>query len=428
MSQNYNIIITGGTSPGPYTIYYNQIVSTNIAIEYQSTNLMSGLSLAQLTSGVLVTVPDNTTVIYVYNSYCDTYQQIPVSDSIPTYDFCLTILGDIQIHFNPNGEVGGYQSWISDDSDYQITWDTSLNLWKVSGGYLPYATVSSSSYPPLSGWYLLGSSGTVIAQEGLCVSPTQKPANTVSINQPTCGCNGSIVITPSGGVGPYQGSINNGVTYGGLIYNNLCSGNYSVLVKDSNDDISLSQNVTLNSAPSPTVYTISISSTVSTTSSSPTSTTKTFVSTVNVSPSLPLGSSIEFDLNHFSVFNSSPLSNTGNMVNNSVLTINGTPTTVSITSNNNSTSNSTIPGCQANTVYTTGLTEIWQSITINPTDIIVLTTSVTVASSSISPCKIANSVESFQVSNARLYNCSAGLSGTSGSCCELVVAPLITPQ
>jgi hypothetical protein len=86
------------------------------------------------------------------------------------YNFCLNIsINNLQIHFNPNGlDNNGYNQWVSDDYTYSINWDTSLSRWELNGGNLSYSVYSSSSYPPLNSWYVLGANETVYANEGVC--------------------------------------------------------------------------------------------------------------------------------------------------------------------------------------------------------------------------------------------------------------------
>jgi len=101
------------------------------------------------------------------------------SSPIILYNFCLTFQVDTQFHFIPNGtDMDGYQQWISDtisgipDSSCQVVWNSSLNQWEMNGWSGGYQFVSSSSYPPLSGWSVVGEPLYVVdATEGLCVSP-----------------------------------------------------------------------------------------------------------------------------------------------------------------------------------------------------------------------------------------------------------------
>lgn len=71
----------------------------------------------------------------------------------------------------------------------------------------------------------------------------------VIVNDILCGgnCSGSIIITASGGTGPYLYSINGGVSFQiSNTFNNLCQGSYNVMVQDANNCQSLIQNVNIN--------------------------------------------------------------------------------------------------------------------------------------------------------------------------------------
>ena len=93
--------------------------------------------------------------------------------TIVVYDFCMTIQTDNQFHFVTNGiDINGNQSWISDipDSSCQIMFDESSGLWKMVG-WAGYTLISSSSYPPLSGWSVIGEpTWTVVVNEGSCTT------------------------------------------------------------------------------------------------------------------------------------------------------------------------------------------------------------------------------------------------------------------
>lgn len=82
MSKYYKVKIDSGTAPGPYTIYYGSINSSNIATLYSNGQPATDVTKISLdtTNGVLVIVPDGTTRIILYNQECDTYE-----DNLVTY-------------------------------------------------------------------------------------------------------------------------------------------------------------------------------------------------------------------------------------------------------------------------------------------------------------------------------------------------------
>jgi len=405
MSQNYLVTITGGTSPGPYTIYYNSINSNNIALKYLYNTPATGISLNELTSGYFVTVPDDTTVIYLYNELCKINQSFPVENPVQTYDFCIVIGGDLSLHFNPNGIYNGYESWISDDTNYLIIFDTSLNKWRVSGGTLPFQIVSNSSYPPLTGWYSLGGGpGNIISREGNCLN-TPTIGFEVIVNQPTCKCDGSIIFQPYGGVPPYQYSIDDGVTQSSsAIFNNLCNGTYTLVLTDSNSNIVYGAETLVNSQQ-PVTYSVSITPVVTTISNTPTLKTNQVTATVNVTPPLPSGVSLNLKLNHSNLFSSAPSPTTSTLTTNTVLTINGIPESPPLSSVGWSISQNTIPGCQDTIVYKKTTNDIWNSVTINSGDVVVLNTTTTV-SKTLLKCLVGESLDTYSITTASINGCS----------------------
>jgi hypothetical protein len=72
MARKFDIKITSGTAPGPYTIYYNSVVAGNIATITSSSTPATNVTYSSLTTGtgVNVTVPDGSTSIILYNSQC----------------------------------------------------------------------------------------------------------------------------------------------------------------------------------------------------------------------------------------------------------------------------------------------------------------------------------------------------------------------
>jgi hypothetical protein len=101
----------------------------------------------------------------------------PQTGTTILYDICLD-LDTQQFHFIPNGEdSGGIQRWISDtvlgvpDTSCQIIWNSSSSEWVMSGWSAGYEFVSSSPYPPLSGWSVVDEPTFIVtANEGACSS------------------------------------------------------------------------------------------------------------------------------------------------------------------------------------------------------------------------------------------------------------------
>lgn len=73
MAKSYLVRLTGGTSQGPYTIYYNTVSNSTISTIIDTGNLATGISYSTLfsISGVTVSVPDSASSIIVFNEDCD---------------------------------------------------------------------------------------------------------------------------------------------------------------------------------------------------------------------------------------------------------------------------------------------------------------------------------------------------------------------
>lgn len=94
-------------------------------------------------------------------------------------------------------------------------------------------------YIPGPGWYsvdLISETGCVINVDTVVNSIYVRAGQTVDYTEPTCNgaTDGSITISPFGGVLPYQFSIDNGATWqASPIFNNVGAGNYTVITNDS---------------------------------------------------------------------------------------------------------------------------------------------------------------------------------------------------
>ena len=209
MSRYYNIRLTPtSTSPGPYTIYWNTESPGSTATIFSTGLPATGLTLTQLTgtTGVNVIVDDLTTQIIISNPKCPP-QFINAFPTDELYDFCMNIViqdvSDDNVHFNPNGfDNNGKHRWISDDEEYQIVWNNSLNTWVLEtwpclGDTCPTIrqVTTPGTYPPLTNWDVVGLAGEVNVTEGVCnLAPRNRVSLPYSINQPNCSCDGNIII------------------------------------------------------------------------------------------------------------------------------------------------------------------------------------------------------------------------------------------
>jgi hypothetical protein len=334
-----------------------------------------------------------------------------------------TTIGD-KVHFNPNGfDNNGKHKWISDDEEYQIVWSNSLNTWVLETWPCWYNTcpiirqvTTPGTYPPLTNWDIFGLDGEVNVTEGECSSQSTYLRTSVpySVNQPNCGCDGNIVINSIqlNGTPPYTYSIDNGLTYSNSpFFNNLCTGIYNIIVSDINSVV-YGNIVTLNAPVPPITYSLSLSTTVNTTTNTTYTLTKEFTTTINITPPLPNGVSITFDLIHNNNFKSSPNDNTSTLVTNTTITKNSSTIVYNSSTNTTGTTVNFIPSCQNLLVYQTGLTETWMSLTMTNTDSIVINTTTSVTKSEFNLCTVGESTDTYSLLNAYINGC---------DCCNIII-------
>jgi hypothetical protein len=127
---------------------------------------------------------------------------------------------------------------------------------------------------------------------------------------------------------------------------------------------------------------------------------------VVVSPPLPDGVTIEFDLVHTNTYNTSPSPESSSNISNSELNKNSSvvPNTYSTTTTG--TTFNPIDGCQENTLFITGNSEVWQNLTFNNSDVIIINTTTSIIKSSDSSCYLGSSSDSYSIVNAKIYGCS----------------------
>jgi hypothetical protein len=247
------------------------------------------------------------------------------SEPLPTYeDICITIIrGSKQssyaeyYQFDFNDYIGDYPTWENTTYGLDIVWSETNNQWEVSGWTTGQLINSNPAIPPLNGWDSLGSTLpdrilSITAVLGLC-QLLSTPNLTIRVNDPECGCDGSLVLTPFGGTPPYQYSINGGTTYASTtIYNDLCQGTYVVYVRDSSG-FTYSQTVTLSAPTSAINYILTMAYLGGNTFG------------VTISPSLPIGTTVTFDVIHQNTFNVGPSPSSATYNNTVTLNVNGVP-------------------------------------------------------------------------------------------------------
>jgi hypothetical protein len=426
MNKYYTItLVPGTTSPGPYTIHLNQSGGT-IPLLYPDLILAEDIDRDILLAGVTIETTGIPGSIVVVNEYCGNIVTIATPTTIDYKSFCLSFIpragtrDDIigSQHFIPNGIFNGYPSWISDtppvpSPPITITWD--VNKWRINNfnpaGNTILSNDPSDSNPPLN-WYPLGGSPLNITDEiGDCVYTYIRNINR-SVNDPTCLCDGSIIFNVEIINPPYSYSIDNGVTYSSSpIFTNLCSGIYSLAVLDSLGNTNYSTE-TIKSSQQLTTYTISLNTTKTIPVNNTISTVNEFVTNIVVTPPLPDGATITFDLIRTNSFYSSPTSGTSILTTGTILTKNTTDINIDSTVTGNTTSVNTAAGCQTEIIYQSDINDVWSSLTITNNDTITINTTSRVDKTTTGKCVVGYSNDTFSIGNAVISGC---------NCCSIKI-------
>ena len=304
-----SLIVTGGTSP--YSYYW------------------AGGQRSQ----TLIGVPQGTYEVVVVDYYGDytattfcsllapTATLTPSPTATPTVtpsgtapQLCFIAIGGTSYgpwQFVGNGSRNGKTTWTY-GGDYNITWSSSRNRWEILGSdnitpFAPvggglFASTTTALYPD-AGWGLVGGTQTYSATvtQGKCPSSIPLQVTLTSENSScntTTNCNGSITVNASYGIAPYSYSINNGVTFQtGSVFTNLCQGTYTILTNDATNATN-TQTITVGFDTQPITYQLSLSANTSaaqTVSTDNYASSTTYLKAV-VTPPLPIGLTIGFNL------------------------------------------------------------------------------------------------------------------------------------
>jgi hypothetical protein len=393
-----SVLVSGGTPP--YNITWEEGGSgptkSNLGVgDYHATIVdfygdFTANTICSLTAETTTTTTStSTTTLPVYSGLCMYFTDTHGPNS-ETHQFLF------------NGYLNGQPTWKSDDNLYDIYWSTgTTNQWLVDGWSNGIIYNSNTSTPPLTGWQFLGGSYSatyvITVLEGACVNNPMINM-TISTQAPTCLNNGSIIITANGGTPAYQYSINGGTTYqSSPVFSNLGGGIYSVIVKDSNN-ITTTQSVTLTSLPIINNYQIQLLLT------GPNS------FNIVVTPTLPSGAYITFNLLHNSTFKLAPSPTVATYDNLVTVIVNGTPIT---TPSSILTTSTTFNPCDSGSIYTNINVTNWNSLTFNSSTTISGTFTNTI--NPITPlvnCYNVTGQSKLFINNAKLNKC---------GCCNLIV-------
>ena len=316
---------------------------------------------------------------------------------IQCVDLCLIAVGEIGVpNFGPiqfvcDGTQNGRFKWT--DGRYDIVWNINNSRWEIyiigttipltlSGGIL---VSTSLELIPDSAWSVFGGTEeySVTMTRGNCppVIPLQVSIEqTNSSCQGTTNCNGSIFILAENGYPPYLYSINGGITNDvNNNFTNLCPNTYSVVVTDSQNNSQTSL-IEIGFDSLPTTYQLSLVNIAPATINTVTNISQTVsqAMTLVVTPELPVGLSVTFDLLSTALMTLNGPGNGGNTITWSVsknnLPVNTLISPLVVVSQG------TRPNCSPNTQYVTSL-KYSSNITITNGDIIdVISTTVTTIS------------------------------------------------
>lgn len=349
-----SLIITGGTPP--YEILWDEgsrgSTITNLSVgEYSAivTDYYNDFTIrttCTLTAGThsVTTTTSTLNPLPVFGDICGILSK-----------FTNRIYGSIFVDFIYDGYFNDKPSWLSNDLQYFLYWNTgSTQQWIISGITNGIIYNQNPSEPPITGWNYLGPDKIFVNfYSGSCTN-IEPLSIQISKNNSNCNNNGSIIITANGGVGPYEYSIDGGTNYQtNPIFNNLAGGTYLVFVKDSINTIQ-SQSVTISQTITNTNYIVTLNKSLSNFN-------------ITISPTLPIGTSIKFDLKYDSVFTvaPSPVSASHNLnislFVDSILIPQSLPIITNTTNFN---------PCNSGSFFITNKNLQWQNIIMNPTTIV----------------------------------------------------------
>lgn len=256
--------VTGGTSP--YSFFWsngtsNQILSNVGYGSYQCTVVdFYGDYTATTICTIARTTPTPTPTVTVTPS-------LTPGPTLP--NICVEIITDgpngtvyLQ-NFTPSGTQNGKYRWVS-TSGWIMFWNNLTNRWEIqgyTGGGLPVSYTTAQI--PLSSWTIVGapSTYTTSVTQGSCPVIPQL-FTTVTVTNASCqgssgtACNGGLTVAVRGGVPPYSYILGNNLTWGtSNIFNGLCPGQYSVVVRDARGALD-SRTVTVGAGGAPTTYSL----------------------------------------------------------------------------------------------------------------------------------------------------------------------------
>ena len=399
-----SLIITGGTPP--YVITWD-----SGSISQSLTDLTFGSYTATVVDYYGDFSATTTCVLSATTTTTTTTTLQPIPEEYTNLCFLINFtnqqIPDRYIDFSFAGYYNDKPYWQSNPpGNVQVVWDDVSSMWLISGVTLGQMVNMNPVIPPLTGWQAIGfqppfNITNLYMYTGSC---SQIPISDTDLqilkSDVTCGCDGSITLIPSSGVPPYQYSINGGNAYSLIpIFNNLCPGLYPVQILDASGNTTTSQ-ITLDASQNFTTYTIQLVVDAIA---------ETFE--VLVTPTLPNGVSIIFDLVHNRLFNRGPNQNSATYTN--TLTVYVNPPSLPTPFNTTNSFYSQIPlpfPCETFYRYTTESYFTW-NLNFNNLSIINGGYSNSFAFTSPSNCNTGAGNFGIYIDQARIVGC---------ECCDVI--------
>ena len=297
------------TSPGSYIYYLANMTNQYSANTIYSLNLQSG---CWISNGVLLYTAQtyyNYTATTVTGPFDTCVECIPtVPQLLNVSGMCLTTFFNNvqwQYQFYSGNTFNGYPSWTGSSPNRLIYFNTGTTMWNITNwgpNFQGTPVLQSAVSPPIGAWTVAGSNQPVTLSLGECEDSISA---LITSNLPSCTAaqNGTIQVTNAiGGNPPYEYSLNNNPASYQVsnTFTNLPSGLYTVYVQDIIGNVSANV-VNLQSSTNVSQYTINLNlvpATVLPTTNTSTQIVKIFNWEISVSPSLPVGKTLTFDITH----------------------------------------------------------------------------------------------------------------------------------
>lgn len=297
------------TSPGTNLYYLANMSNQFSANTIYSLNLQSGCWISNGTLLYTAQTYYNYTATTVTGPFDTCVECIPtVPELLNVSGMCLTTYynnAQYQYQFYSGNTINGYPSWTGSSPNRLIYYNTGNTMWSITNwgpNFQGTPLLQSPVSPPIGAWTVAGSNQPVSVSIGNC---SDTISAVVVSNVPSCVAsqNGTIQVTNViGGTPPYEYSLNNNqASYqASNTFTNLPSALYTVYVQDLVGN-SWASVVNLQSLTNVTQYNISLNLVPANGTVIPTNNTslsKSFVWEVSVSPSLPVGKTLTFDITH----------------------------------------------------------------------------------------------------------------------------------